>query len=92
MTIKRLLVSSLVMLTGIGATTGCFYKRTDTERVATPPPNQVVVARPTQRVYTYAEGRYELRGDGTSASPYYWVWVPNGGQNVTPPPLPPLPR
>ncbi len=90
--VKRLLVLSMVTLTGIGALAGCMYKRTETERTLTPPPNQVAVVRPTQRVYTYSEGRYELRGDGTSASPYYWVWIPNGAQSVTPPPLPALPR
>ncbi len=89
---KRFLVLSMVMLTGSGALAGCMYKRTETERVNTPPPNTVAVVRPSQRVYTYSEGRYELRGDGTSASPYYWVWIPTGTQAVTPPPLPPLPR
>jgi hypothetical protein len=33
-------------------------------------------------VIEYPTGRYELRGDGTTA-PYTWVWIPN------PPPAPP---
>jgi len=31
-------------------------------------------ARPS--VIEFAEGRYELRGDGVS-TPYNWVWIPN---------------
>ena len=34
------------------------------------------------------EGRYQLYGEGTTASPYYWVWVP-AGTTVVPPPPPP---
>ena len=37
----------------------------------------------------YSLGRWTLYGDGTTASPNYWVWVPAG---ATPPPPPPLPR
>jgi hypothetical protein len=47
------------------------------------------VAQSTERVVTYPEGRWQLHGDGTSASPHYWVWVPAGS---SPPPPPPLPR
>lgn len=43
-----------------------------------PPPS----APPAPSVLQYPNGRYELRGDG-STSPYVWVWVPN------PPPPPP---
>lgn len=46
----------------------------------------VVVVQPNQSVYTYPEGRYELRGEGTSQSPYYWAWIPTGTQSVIPPP------
>jgi hypothetical protein len=42
-------------------------------------------------VYTYPEGRYELRGDGTASSPYSWVWIPAGAQLVAAPPPPPPP-
>jgi hypothetical protein len=48
-----------------------------------------VVTAPPQRVVAYPEGRYELAGQGTQASPYYWVWIPAG---ATPPPPPPAPR
>lgn len=44
------------------------------ERVAAPPP-------PEPEVIRYADGRYELRGDGI-AVPYRWVWIPQ------PPPPP----
>jgi hypothetical protein len=37
-------------------------------------------------VYTYPEGRYELRGDGTANGPYYWVWIPAGTVSQPPPP------
>jgi hypothetical protein len=64
--------------------------------VAAPPPAPAVVAvpsgavvTPTDRVREYPGGQYQLKGDGTAASPYYWVWVPAGS---TPPPPPPLPR
>lgn len=40
-----------------------------------------------QRLYTYPEGTYELRGAGTTSSPYYWVWTPRVAG--TPPPSPP---
>jgi hypothetical protein len=37
-----------------------------------------------------AGGRWEMRGAGTTASPYYWVWIPTGTTIVTttPPPIP----
>jgi len=46
----------------------------------------VVIVQPSQPATTYPEGRYELRGDGTARSPYYWVWIPTGVQSVPPPP------
>jgi hypothetical protein len=63
--------------------TGCARRETATERV-------VVQAEP-QRVVTHPGGRYELRGAGTAASPYYWAWVPSGATVVTVPPLPAAP-
>jgi len=89
---KRFLVLSLATLTGVGATTGCFSTVTETERVTPAPRSTVVVAPPTQRVYTYPQGQYLLRGEGTPASPYYWVWVPSGTQVTALPPLPPIPQ
>jgi hypothetical protein len=37
---------------------------------------------------THPEGRYQLIGDGTATSPYYWVWVPKGASAVPAPPIP----
>jgi hypothetical protein len=70
---------------------GCIYSSTEKERVVqTPaPPTTVVTQAATDRVVTYPEGRWTLYGDGTTASPNYWVWVPAG---AAPPPPPPLPR
>jgi hypothetical protein len=48
------------------------------ERVATPP---APPPPPEPEVIRYADGRYELRGDGI-AVPYRWVWIPQ------PPPPP----
>ena len=48
---------------------------------------RVVVVQSSQSVYTYPDGRYELRGDGTAGSPYYWVWIP--ATTVVQPPPPP---
>jgi hypothetical protein len=56
---------------------------------ALPATPTVVVTAPSQRVVAYPEGRYELAGEGTQRSPYYWVWIPTG---AAPPPPPPFPR
>jgi hypothetical protein len=40
------------------------------------------------RMVTYPTGRYQLIGDGSAASPYYWVWVPTGASAVPAPPIP----
>jgi len=71
---------------------GCIYSSTEKERVVqTPAPatTTVVTQVPSDRVVAYPEGRWTLYGDGTTASPNYWVWVPAG---AAPPPPPPLPR
>jgi len=70
---------------------GCIYSSTEKERVvqSPAPPTTVVTQVPSDRVVAYPEGRWTLYGDGTTASPNYWVWVPAG---ATPPPPPPLPR
>lgn len=62
---------------------GCIYSSTEKERVVQSPPAQTTMSAqaPADRVVIY--------GDGTSAWPHYWVWVPAG---ATPPPPPPLPR
>lgn len=87
----RLLATSLLALSGAAALGGCVYR----ERVVQPaasPATTVVVAAPNDRVVTYPEGRYELRGDGTTSSPYYWVWIPNGSNPVNAPPPPARPQ
>jgi len=91
MLMKRLVVPALLLLTGSGGLSGCVYKEKERVATTTPPP-AVVMTQPGQRVYTYPEGRYELYGAGTSAQPYYWVWIPAGSQAVPPPPLPPVPQ
>lgn len=49
------------------------------------PPQVVSAPAPLERdVIQYADGRYELRGDGIATS-YRWVWIPN-------PPPPPKSR
>ena len=45
-------------------------------------------APPTRVATAATEGRYQLYGDGSTSSPYYWVWVP-AGTTVVPPPPPP---
>ena len=77
-------VASAVLLSG------CVYRR-ETVPAASPTTTTVVVppaSTSVQRVYTYPEGRYQLYGNGTADSPYYWVWVPTGAVAPTPPPLP----
>lgn len=83
-----LLVGTLVVVTA--AMGGCIYSSTDKERVVEAPPAAPAVSQvPADRVVAYPGGRWTLYGDGTAASPHYWVWVPAG---ATPPPPPPLPR
>jgi len=43
------------------------------------------------RVVQHANGRYELRGQGTAAAPYYWVWIPGGATLAAPPAVPGVP-
>lgn len=83
-------VSALVGLT-VG---GCVYSH-EKERVITAPapaPAPVVVAAPSERVVMYTEGRWQLYGDGTSGSPYYWAWIPTGASPTAIPPVPRIPR
>jgi hypothetical protein len=82
-----LLVATMVLAATIMG--GCIYSSSEKERVVETPatPTTIVAQVPPDRVVTYPEGRWTLYGDGTSASPHYWVWVPAG---ATPPP--PLPR
>ena len=54
----------------------------------TPPtrPAASAVVPPSDRSYTFSEGRWQLYGDGGN-TPYYWVWIPAGSM----PPAPPMP-
>jgi len=84
----------LVTLMALSATTmgGCIYSSEKERVVQTPAPpatTTVITQAPSDRVVTYPEGRWTMYGDGTTASPNYWVWVPAG---AAPPPPPPLPR
>ncbi len=90
---KRLVAFPAMLLVCTMGLAGCFYSSKETrESVKPAPQSNVVVVPPRERVYTYPEGRYELHGDGTATSPYYWVWVPTGSGVVpAPPPAPPLP-
>jgi hypothetical protein len=83
----RLLATSLLALSGAAALGGCVYREKAVP--AASPPTVVVSPAPTSRVVTYPEGRYELYGSGTAASPYYWVWIPSGVTSVPNPPPPP---
>lgn len=75
--IKRpVLLFLAVFLAGTGVQAGDGYAQT----------TSITVVQPSQRVYTYPEGQYELRGDGTANSPYYWVWIPIGTVSQTPAP------
>jgi hypothetical protein len=84
-----------VAMVAIGAS-GCIYSSTEKERVVTAPAPPVVTAPappvvaqvPTTQVVTYPEGRWTLYGDGSTASPHYWVWVPAGASPPAPPPIP----
>ncbi len=75
--------AAVVLLAGAGGLGGCAYY--------SPTPVVAAGTQTTQRVYTYTNGRYELRGDGTVGNPYYWVWIPTGVQSATNPPPPPIP-
>ena len=94
---NRLIGMSLIALSATGLLGGCVYRErvasSPTVVAASPPTTVVVTPSPGQRVVTYSEGRYELYGDGTAASPYYWVWIPTGVTAFpAPPPLPKAPQ
>ena len=82
----RVLATCLLALSSTIAMGGCIYRE---KVVPAASPSTAVVITPSSvdRVVTYPEGRYELRGEGTANSPYYWVWIPSG----TTPPVPPMP-
>ena len=55
---------------------------------AYPPTTGAVLGASTPRTVEYPGGKYQLYGDGSTSSPYYWVWVPAGTMVVPPPPPP----
>jgi hypothetical protein len=84
---NRWLVLSLVVVLGAPAALGgCSHR--EPAAVAPGGPTGTVAPAGNSRVVTYPEGRYELRGDGTAASPYVWVWIPAGAAPPNPPPPP----
>ena len=85
---KRPLATSLLVLGGAALLGGCTYRERAVP-AASPPTTVVVAPTATERVVGYPEGQYELHGNGTPTSPYYWVWIPAG---ATPPKPPPVPR
>ena len=90
--VHRALAKLLIPTTaGVLILGGCAYPADPVVPAASPSSTTVIVqpASTVQRVYTYPEGRYQLYGNGTAETPYYWVWMPAG---VTAPPPPPLPR
>ena len=87
----RVLATSLLALSGVVALGGCVY-REKVVPAASPSTAVIVTPAPADRIVTYPEGRYELRGDGTVNSPYYWVWIPTGTVSTSIPNPPPLPR
>jgi hypothetical protein len=62
--------------------TGCVVSRPVS---SAPPPATLpaAVAAPSQRALAYPHGQWMLYGDGSTRSPYVWVWVAAG---ATPPP------
>ncbi len=91
---KRALLAAVVPLLSLPLLGGCFAGEPEMYAAPPPPPppaaTTVIVppgAPAAARVVTYAEGRWELRGDGTTV-PYSWVWVP-AGVTVSAPPAPP---
>ncbi|PYM19003.1 MAG: hypothetical protein DMD81_04515 [Candidatus Rokuibacteriota bacterium] len=66
--------------------TGCVSRHETV--VPSAAPSTIIVTQPAPRIVTYPEGRWELRGGGTTDSPYFWVWVPTGSNPPNPPPVP----
>lgn len=74
-------LAAAVIATAAG---GCVYK-SEKERVVP----SAAPAVPSDRLVSTTDGRWQLYGEGTMASPYYWAWIPAG---TSPPPPPPLPK
>jgi hypothetical protein len=88
---SRALAASMLTLSAAGVLSGC----ASSERavpVSAAPATVVISPSAGERVVQYPEGRYELRGDGSARSPYYWVWIPAGATPPNPPPPPRRPQ
>src|SRR5215469_7900479 len=70
------------LLSGAALLGGCGWQEPGT------PVQGAVLGANNPRTVDYPGGRYQLYGDGTTSSPYYWVWIPAG---TSPPPPPALP-
>ena len=82
--IDKLRVALLVPMTA-AVLAGC---APNTTPVVGAPAAPVATSTSDPRMVMYPAGRYQLIGDGTAASPYYWVWVPTGASAVPAPPIP----
>ena len=80
-TITRVLVPATL---AISALAGCAM-----QDPTYPPTSGAVLGGSPARTVDYPGGRYQLYGDGSSAAPYYWAWIPAGTAPPSPPPLPP---
>ena len=78
--ITRILVSSTL---AAGVLAGCTVQD---PAYTTSSTGAVLSSAPT--TVQHSTGRYQLYGDGSSASPHFWVWIPAGTNPPTPPPLP----
>ncbi len=88
---QKLLVLGVTAVASATMLGGCVYRKETTVPAASPPATVVVTQTPS-RVVNYPQGRYELRGEGTDANPYYWVWIPAGTTPPNPPAPPPITR
>jgi hypothetical protein len=93
---KRAMAAGVISMAALTMLSGCVYRErtVPAAAVAVPaasPMTVVIPATSTATRVTYPEGVYELRGNGSPAYPYYWVWVPRGVQAPMLPPPPPLP-
>ena len=81
-------------LRGNGTTASPYYwvwvpTGANVEATMPPPPSLPVTPLPvTSASVAQPGGQYLLYGNGTAASPYYWVWVPSSSAIPPPPPLP----
>jgi hypothetical protein len=78
--ITRILVPATF---AVGVLSGCAV-----QDPAYPPTTGAVLGGSGPRTVEYPGGKYQLYGDGSTASPYYWVWIPAGTNPPAPPPLP----